>query len=70
MAAAALKFQKSAAEAFDAARKALHDRGQPTVVYEVMALRIVAAARKGQRDVWRLRSAGIRLAFALVRTVD
>jgi hypothetical protein len=43
-------------EAFDAACKALHDRGQPTVVYEVMARRILAAARNGERDVGQLRS--------------
>jgi hypothetical protein len=46
-------------EAFDAACKALHDRGQPTVVYEVMA-RIIAAARKGESDVWRLRCAALQ----------
>jgi len=41
----------------DAARKALHDKGQPSVVHEVMARRIIAAARKGERDVWQLRKA-------------
>jgi hypothetical protein len=46
-------------EAFDAACKALHDTGQPHVVYEVMARRIIAAARTGERDVTRLREAAL-----------
>jgi hypothetical protein len=43
-------------EAFDAACKAMHDRGHPTVAYEVLALRIIAAAREGERGVGRLRN--------------
>jgi hypothetical protein len=35
--------------------KRLHDTGPPTVVYEVMTRRIIAPARKGERDIWRLR---------------
>ena len=46
-------------EAFDAACKELHDTGQPAVVQEIMAKRIVAAARKGERDVTRLRNAAL-----------
>jgi hypothetical protein len=46
-------------EAFDAACKELHDRGQPAVVYEVIAKRIIEAARKGERDPGRLRNAGL-----------
>jgi len=46
-------------EAFDAACKELHDTGQPAVVQEVMAKRIVAAARRGERDVTRLRNAAL-----------
>lgn len=46
-------------EAFDAACKELHDTGQPAVVQEVMAKRIVAAARSGERDVTRLRNAAL-----------
>ncbi len=42
-------------EAFDAACKELHDTGQPELVHEVMAKRIIAAARKGERNVTRLR---------------
>jgi hypothetical protein len=34
-------------KAFDDARQALHDKGQPAIVYEVIASRIVDAARKG-----------------------
>ncbi len=42
-------------EAFDAACKELHDTGQPELVHEVMAKRIIAAAQKGERSVARLR---------------
>jgi hypothetical protein len=50
---------KAMGEAFDAACKALHDTGQPTVVYEVLARRIIAAANKGERDVRRLRDTAL-----------
>jgi len=46
-------------QAFDAACKALHDTGQPTVVHEVMARRIIEAARSGERDISKLRSAAL-----------
>jgi hypothetical protein len=46
-------------EAFDGACKALHDRGQPPIVYEVIAKRIMDAAKKGERDPVRLRDAGL-----------
>jgi hypothetical protein len=46
-------------EAFDAACKDLHDGGQPFVVREVMARRIIAAAHKGERDVGRLRDVAL-----------
>ena len=42
-------------EAFDAARKELHDTGQPAIVQEIMAKRIIAAAGAGERNVTRLR---------------
>jgi hypothetical protein len=45
--------------AFDAACKELKDTGQPDVVHEVMIKRIIAAARRGERDVKRLRDAGL-----------
>jgi hypothetical protein len=46
-------------EAFDAACKELHDKGQPTIVYEVIAKRIIDAAKNGERDPVRLRNAGL-----------
>lgn len=36
--------------AFDRARKLLHDRGQPGVVLEIIATRIIAIAAAGERD--------------------
>ena len=42
-------------QAFDTACKELHDDGQPLIVQEVIALRIIAAAHKGERNVTRLR---------------
>ena len=45
--------------AFDLACKELNDAGQPDVVHEVMIERIIAAARKGERDLKRLRDAGL-----------
>jgi hypothetical protein len=46
-------------EAFEAALKALHDTGQPNVVREVIAGRIIAAAKLGERDPVRLRTAAL-----------
>ena len=46
-------------EAFDAARAELQDTGQPQIVLEVIAERIIAAARNGERDPVRLREAGL-----------
>ncbi len=46
-------------EAFDAACKELHDKGQPTIVYEVIARRIIDAARNGESDPVRLRNVGL-----------
>jgi len=46
-------------EAFDAARKALHSSGQPQIVYDAIAARIIAAAHRGERDPARLRNAGL-----------
>jgi hypothetical protein len=50
---------KAMGEAFDAACIALHDSGQPQIVYEVIAKRIIDAAKSGERDVDRLRDAGL-----------
>ena len=46
-------------EAFDSACKELHDTGQPPIVYEVVARRIIDAANVGERDLIRLRNAGL-----------
>jgi len=46
-------------EAFDNACKELHDTGQPAIVYEVIAKRITDAAKAGERDLVRLRNAGL-----------
>ena len=46
---------KAMCQAFEAAAKELHDTGQPTIVLEVLAHRIVEAARGGERDSDRLR---------------
>ena len=46
-------------EEFDAARAALHDQGQPEIVYGIIAKRIIEAAKKGERDPIRLRDAGL-----------
>jgi len=37
-------------DAYDLARKELHDRGQPVIVQEILASRIIALARTGERD--------------------
>jgi hypothetical protein len=46
-------------DAFDGACSELRDAGQPAIVYEVIAKRIIDAARNGERDVVRLRDAGL-----------
>jgi hypothetical protein len=47
-------------EAFDAACKTLYDTVQPEkVVQQAIARRIVAAARKGERNAKRLRDAAL-----------
>ena len=46
-------------EAFDSACKELHDKGQPSIVYEVIAKRIMDAAKTGERDPVRLRNTGL-----------
>ena len=47
-------------EAFDAACKKLSDTDQPEVTREVLAGRIIAAARFGERDPARLLEAALR----------
>ena len=46
-------------KAFDTACHELHDDGQPSIVYEIMAKRIIAAAKTGERDAARLRDAAL-----------
>ena len=46
-------------EAYEAALKDLHDTGQPQIVRDVIAERIVAAAKLGERDPVRLQEAAL-----------
>jgi hypothetical protein len=46
-------------EAFDAACKALEDTGQPLLVREVIAQRIIETANAGERDPARLLEAAL-----------
>ena len=46
-------------KAYEASLKALHDTGQPELVLEIIAERIIAAARTGERDLVRLREAAL-----------
>jgi hypothetical protein len=46
-------------EAFDAAYKALNDPGQPKIVLDVIAQRIIESARRGERDPVRLVKAAL-----------
>ena len=45
---------KTLCDAYDKARKSLHDTGQPRIVNEIIAQRIIALAEKGERDPDRL----------------
>ena len=46
-------------EAMDAACEGLRDTGQPALVREIIAKRIIEATKKGERDPARLRAAGL-----------
>jgi hypothetical protein len=46
-------------DAFDAVRKQLHDKGQPSIGYEIIAKRIIESAKKGESDPSRLCEAGL-----------
>ena len=37
-------------DAYDKVSKSLHDAGQPDIVKEVIARRIISLAKKGERD--------------------
>lgn len=41
---------RSMGDAFERATRSLHDTGQPELIKEVMAKRIIEAARRGVRD--------------------
>ena len=45
---------KTLFDAYDKARKSLHDTGQPPIVNEIIAQRIIALAQQGERDPDRL----------------
>ena len=47
--------------AYDSARKALDDLGQPEIVREIMALEIIHAAKAGERDFDVLRGPRLQL---------
>ncbi|HMF21979.1 MAG TPA: hypothetical protein VKG24_07610 [Pseudolabrys sp.] len=45
---------KTLCDAYDKARKSLHDTGQPPIVNEIIAARIIALAKAGERNPDRL----------------
>jgi len=45
--------------AYESARKSLHDKGQPALVQEIIAQRIIAAAKTGERNPERLCEAAL-----------
>jgi hypothetical protein len=53
------RITKVMGEAFDSACNELHDTGQPAIVYEVIAKRIIDGAKNGERDPVRLRNAAL-----------
>jgi hypothetical protein len=46
--------------AYDRARKSLHDTGQPYIVNEIIAERIIFAAKHGERDTQKLCESALR----------
>jgi hypothetical protein len=46
-------------DAYDKARASMRDAGQPQVVHEVMAQRIISLAKQGERDPKRLTAAAL-----------
>jgi hypothetical protein len=47
-------YDKTLCDAYDKARKSPHDTGQPPIVNEIIAQRIIALAQQGERDPDRL----------------
>ncbi|HYC17299.1 MAG TPA: hypothetical protein VEC94_08835 [Pseudolabrys sp.] len=41
-------------DAYERARKSLHDTGQPDIVNEIIAQRMIALAKQGERDPEKL----------------
>jgi hypothetical protein len=54
---------KALCDAYDRACQSLHDAGQPDVVHEVIAQRIISLAKQGERDPDKL-CAGALVALA------
>jgi hypothetical protein len=54
--------------AYDTALASLHDHGQPEVVREIIAKRIIAAALKGERDPERLRQQALSALSRIARS--
>jgi hypothetical protein len=50
------EIEKIAGEAYDRVLKSLHDRGQPVVVQEIIAKRILDLANSGERDPQKIAS--------------
>lgn len=46
--------------AYEKARRSLHDRGQPDIVQTIVAERIIAAAKGGERDPDKLCETALR----------
>ena len=55
---------KAMSDAYEQVRRSLHDTGQPDSVNELIAERIIALAKQGERDPDRL-SAAARAALGL-----
>ena len=53
---------KAMGAAFDAACRELHDKGQPSIVRELIAKQIIAATKTGERDPSRLCDVALRAA--------
>jgi hypothetical protein len=41
-------------DAYDRARRSMHDTGQPDIVREIIAKRIISMAKEGERDPQKL----------------
>src|SRR6266404_5899731 len=58
-------------KAFDRASQTLHDNGQPDLVRQIIAKRIIEVARKGERDPDELCARALQaLAFVFAKSLD